>query len=533
MRRFSSYGPLDTELHYYAPRKALIADTYARLLGENPAKGGHYITVWAPRQTGKTWVMQQIQQHFSAHDEFEAAILTMQSAKSETTAEGVLDLLVTNLREWFNRDLPDISSWKALSTLFAKPYFPKPLILILDEFDAMREDFMNAFANEFRNMYTKRLNEAGKRSAEKSCLLHGLALIGVRTVLGIENVSGSPFNIQRSVHIPNLSYEEVEGMFTWHTRESGQKVDHAVIDRVYYETNGQPGLSCWLGELLTEGFEEYRPPNDQPLSLNTFEHIYIAATDLLPNSNIANLLSKAKRSPYREVVLEQFKTGNTVLFKYDDPQVNYLYMNGIIDREKMEGAGYQIKFACPFVQKRLFNYFSTELFSYTGKLREPFEDLSAILTPKGLNIKHLMQRFEIYLKQNRDWLLKDAPKRKDLRIYEAVYHFCLYRYLCDFLGTKHAKVYPEFPTGNGKIDLIITYYGISYGVELKSYSTESEYYEALEQAVKYGKHIHLDEIWLISFVEYVDDATRQKYEAEYVNTKIGVKVMPLFVETGR
>ena len=59
MRKFSSYGPVDTELHYYVPRKALIEQAVSLLVGENPNKGGHYTTVWAPRQRGKSWVMQQ------------------------------------------------------------------------------------------------------------------------------------------------------------------------------------------------------------------------------------------------------------------------------------------------------------------------------------------------------------------------------------------------------------------------------------------------------------------------------------------
>ncbi len=144
-----------------------------------------------------------------------------------------------------------------------------------------------------------------------------------------------------------------------------------------------------------------------------------------------------------------------------------------------------------------------------------------------------MKRFETYLKQNRDWLLQDAPKRKDLRVYEAVYHFCFYRYLCDFFGPEEARVYPEFPTGNGKIDLIVRYQGKRYGLELKSYSNEREYYEALDQAAKYGKEYDLPVIWLISFVEYIDEATRKKYEKEYIDNDTGVKVMPMFVETGR
>ncbi|MDQ1353749.1 MAG: hypothetical protein QG657_4056, partial [Acidobacteriota bacterium] len=31
MRRFSSYGPVDPDLHYYAPRKELIDKAYAQL----------------------------------------------------------------------------------------------------------------------------------------------------------------------------------------------------------------------------------------------------------------------------------------------------------------------------------------------------------------------------------------------------------------------------------------------------------------------------------------------------------------------
>ncbi len=60
MRRFSSHGLIDTDLYYYAPRKELIDNAVIQLAGENPVKDGHYITVWAPRQTGKTWVMQQV-----------------------------------------------------------------------------------------------------------------------------------------------------------------------------------------------------------------------------------------------------------------------------------------------------------------------------------------------------------------------------------------------------------------------------------------------------------------------------------------
>jgi hypothetical protein len=39
MRQFSSYGPVNTKLHYYVPREALIEQAYTQLIGENPDRG--------------------------------------------------------------------------------------------------------------------------------------------------------------------------------------------------------------------------------------------------------------------------------------------------------------------------------------------------------------------------------------------------------------------------------------------------------------------------------------------------------------
>ena len=140
-------------------------------------------------------------------------------------------------------------------------------------------------------------------------------------------------------------------------------------------------------------------------------------------------------------------------------------MNGVIALERAEHSRSYVKFASPFVQKRLFNYFSNELFAYVGKIFTPFENLDDTIDDDTLHIPNLMRRYERHLRANRDWLLKDAPRRADLRIYEAVYHFNLYMYLSHFLEGYSGRIYPEFPTGNGKIDLIVQYAGKMYGLE--------------------------------------------------------------------
>jgi len=59
MRRFHSYGPVEAQAHYCVERKALVESCVAQLIGTPAEGGGHYFTMWAPRQTGKTWLMRQ------------------------------------------------------------------------------------------------------------------------------------------------------------------------------------------------------------------------------------------------------------------------------------------------------------------------------------------------------------------------------------------------------------------------------------------------------------------------------------------
>ncbi|MEZ4863614.1 MAG: AAA-like domain-containing protein [Caldilineaceae bacterium] len=532
MRKFSSYGPVNTRLHYYAPRTELIDRACLQLLGEDPNDGGHYITVWAPRQTGKTWLMQQVLARVNASAEYETAILTMQSAKEIQDGQRVLRIFVNALSNWFGRDFPALERWEDLHTLFTPEYFAKPLILIIDEFDALHEAFINRFANEFRSIYTQRTNQIGIPSAAKSNLLHGLALIGVRSVLGIENVSGSPFNVQRSVHIPNLTQDEVDGLFQWYQTESGQEIAPDIVARVYAEMQGQPGLTCWLGELLTETYNRHAAE----ITMQDFDFAYSAAMDALPNNNILNIISKAKQEPYKALVLEMYKTATKLPFRYDDPETNFLYMNGVVEHDVvLEGNGEYnryLKFASPFVQKRLFNYFAHELFMGLDRLYDPFADMSETITDERLHVPNLMRHYERYLQKNQGWLFKNAPRRKtDERIYEAVYHFNLYMYLTQFLVNYDASVTPEFPTGNGKIDLLIHHHGVLYALELKSFANRRAYQRALQQAALYGQQLQLTTIWLIFFVDLISEENRRELEAVYHDAQTGVTVTPVFVAT--
>ena len=73
MRRFHSYGPVDKDIHFAVPLTDLVTDCLNHIIGA-PDKCGHYFTIYAPRQTGKIWLMrevkQRIEQDYPGHMDF-------------------------------------------------------------------------------------------------------------------------------------------------------------------------------------------------------------------------------------------------------------------------------------------------------------------------------------------------------------------------------------------------------------------------------------------------------------------------------
>jgi len=524
MRRFNSYGPINNNLHYYAPREKLIEKTYSNLVGEIPAEGGHYFTAWAPRQTGKTWLMQEVIEKIDQTGQYHTAIITLDRAKTEKEEKEIVSILIEKLQIAFSRKFPPLQKISEIPSLFTASYFQKPVILLLDEFDALEEDWISRFVGVFRDIFISRTNERKKSSGEKYYLLHGLALIGVRGVLGIENQKGSPFNIQRSLHIPNLTFEEVAAMFKWYEKERGQKIDEAVTQALYEETRGQPGLTCWFGELLTD---TYNHDLKKPISMLNFKEVCGAATHILPNNNILNLISKVNKPPYNEMVMELFKTGDKIEFRFNNTDINYLYMNGVIDEEKVADDEYYLKFSCPFVQKCLFDYFSNQIFSYLGQLVHPLDAMKDAIDEKTLHIPNIIKRYQAYLKKNREVFFKNVPRRKtDMKIYEAIYHFNLFRYLYDLLKSRGVEVVPQFPTGNGKIDLILKYRGQIHALELKSFKDMYAHEKGIEQAAEYGRRMGLKEVAFLVFVELSEEEAKQ-LEKEVDKNGVKVAVLPV------
>src|SRR5262249_24967672 len=161
-----------------------------------------------PRQTGKTWLMREAMAAVRARfgDRFAVGTFSMQGVmiKEGDPEEALLSWVPDLFADAFGLALSPVSTWQEWTDLFRSRHgvFDRPLLPLVDEFDSPPPAVIDRLVGLFRAMYLDR----------KSYLLHGLALIGVRAVLGVDG-RGSPFNVQRSLHVPNLSAEEVAGMF--------------------------------------------------------------------------------------------------------------------------------------------------------------------------------------------------------------------------------------------------------------------------------------------------------------------------------
>jgi hypothetical protein len=209
----------------------------------------------------------------------------------------------------------------------------------------------------------------------------------------------------------------------------------------------------------------------------------------------------------------------------------YLYLNGIIDSLETEDSSgnrsYVCRFSSPFVQTCLYEAFTLDFAGdrLSALALDPLDTLSDVFEKPELDIPALLERYKGYLKRLdakgiNPW--KDQPRRSDLRYTESVGHFHLYFWLRQAVEDVCA-ISPEFPTGNGRVDLHLKCDGKQAVVEVKSFRNRSKLEKAKVQAAAYARNLDLPSIVLAVFVPVDDEEILAKLSDE--RTIDGVRVV--------
>ena len=490
-RHFSSYGPVNSTEHFVAPRPWLVERFAERLLGD-PALGGAFFILRAPRQTGKTWLMRQALQKIRARhgDRYTVFTLTLGALMKDGEPDEVfLQRVPRRFKEALGISVSPLSSFSDWPTLFARRggLFDRPVILLIDEVDGLTPSTLVRLVALFRQMLLTR----------EAYHLHALGLIGVRAALGMDRERGSPFLVER---IPNLTYDEVAGLFAQYEAQSGQTVEDVVVRRLYAVTRGQPGLVGFFGELVTD---KYNPGALAPITLTHWETAYCGACRVEPNNTVLHVLKRARDPRFLHRVADLFQT-SPVPFRLEEDWCNHLYLEGVLDDEQMATPTGKMlpvcRFSSPFIQERLFCAFAQDVKALASRVPviDPRDDLTEVFA--ALDLPALLGRYRDYLQRARAQgqpAGHGPPACADLG--EAVGHFHLYWWLKEAAG-RALRIAPEFPGGTGLVLLHLRTREKAGMMKVKRLTQRSDLPDQRRQAARLAYERGLASATLVLFV---------------------------------
>ncbi|OEF49753.1 hypothetical protein A1OW_01395 [Enterovibrio norvegicus] len=196
------------------------------------------------------------------------------------------------------------------------------LVISLDEIDSLTQaDYSDKIFAQIRSIYFDRVN-----FSELNRLTYILSGVAEPSDI-IKDSSISPFNIGQKIFLGDFSYEEFNSFIT----KSGMVLDRAVIDRIFYWTNGNPRLtweicSC-VEDMLFNGIELSESNIDEIVNIQ-----YLTNYDKPPIDHIRTLVSKDSKLRDSVISLKYGKSN-----ALSDDIKSKLYLAGILDSNYEEG----------------------------------------------------------------------------------------------------------------------------------------------------------------------------------------------------
>ena len=261
MRFFNTTGPVVAEDHYcIPPLQRLNLNEVLRLIRDK-----RYFVLHAPRQTGKTSALLALRDLLNAEDNYRCVYVNVEAGQAgREDVEQVMRTILGALSSWARMTLDDEFLDEVWLDILAKygPHGaldealtrwaqadPKPLVLFIDEIDALIGDSLLSVLRQLRAGYDVRRPEGFPQS---------VVLCGVRDVRDYRIHSssanaiiagGSAFNIKaRSLRLGDFSRDEVHALLGQHTEETGQVFTPDALETIWTQTQGQP----WLVNALAD-----------------------------------------------------------------------------------------------------------------------------------------------------------------------------------------------------------------------------------------------------------------------------------------
>ena len=327
MRTFNTAGPIVPAKHYHiAPLERVDRDEVYELIDLK-----RYFILHAPRQTGKTSALLALTDELNASGRHRAVYVNVepgQAAREDVRAamQAILGGLCRRARMLGDGTL-EHDAWPeildtfgphgALQELLARwaAADSRPLVLMIDEIDALVGDTLISVLRQLRAGYAERPGHFPQ------CVI----LCGIRDVRDYRIHSsaekavitgGSAFNIKaESIRLGDFDEAQTRELLLQHTEETGQGWSGEALEEVWESTSGQP----WLVNALAK--EVLKKAEDLNATIRR-EDVIDAREELIlrRDTHLDQLADKLREDRVKRVIEPLVSGGQPGAYQADDVQ---------------------------------------------------------------------------------------------------------------------------------------------------------------------------------------------------------------------
>ena len=312
MKHFNTAGPMSEDIHYMIePLRRWDIDDIMSFIHQRK-----YIILHAPRQTGKTTGILALRDKLNAEGNYFALYVNVHTGQAyrndvNNAMGAIVSQLIQEMKQTFP---PGFDIWAAreyfdkskendgISTMlyYLSEMAKKPVVLFIDEIDALVGDTLVSVLTQIRSGYKDRPKRFP--STVVLCGVRDIHEYRITTSKDEVITGGSCFNVKaESLRLGNFTRAEVEELYTQHTRETGQKFGEGCTDYVWELTDGQPWL---VNALAYEVTFKMKPNRDRSVEI-TVDMIKDGKEELIlrRQTHLDQLADKLKEDRVKRVIL--------------------------------------------------------------------------------------------------------------------------------------------------------------------------------------------------------------------------------------
>ena len=453
MRFFNTEGPVVAEDHYFVPPlERLDLAAVLTLIRQK-----RYFVLHAPRQTGKTSVLTALRNllNSGAEGDFNCVLVSTevgQAAREDvpSAVAAIIGMMAMRAR-LLGDDMPtgiakevlaDHDPHQAVTELLMRWSMasPRPLVLLIDEIDALVGDSLLSVLRQLRTGYEQRPD--GFPWSIVLCGVRDIQDYRIRSSAGEMIAGGSPFNvIARSLRLGDFAPDEVRTLVAQHSNETGQSFTEDAVATLWEQTHGQPWL---VNALCAEACFDDPAGTDRSRPI-TADAIWTAREELILSrrTHLDQLAHKLSEPRVRRVV-EPLLTGTAATGSV--PEVGNLERDRDLDYARDLGLiaqGDEIRVANPIYAEVI----PREL-GHATQVAMPQQTAWFVDASGDLDVDKLLEAFQAFFRENSEhWL-----GRFDYQ--EAGPQLILQAYLQRIVNGG-GRIHREYGLGRGATDILI------------------------------------------------------------------------------